>query len=66
MTDWFARAAEIAAVDALRAELGTRGVSVKEGRWDYRLLIVEDLEGNELFFPYPNERGNTPGGRVST
>jgi hypothetical protein len=47
--------AEIEAVDALRAELEARGVSVKDGRWGYRLLVVEDLDGNQLFFPYPNE-----------
>ena len=46
---------EVAAVDALRAELEARGVPVKDGRWGYRLLMVEDLDGNQLFFPYPNE-----------
>jgi hypothetical protein len=48
------REAGAAAVDALRAELEARGVPVKEGRWGYRLLVVEDLDGNQLFFPYPN------------
>jgi len=47
--------AEVAAVDALRAELEARGVPVKDGRWGYRLLVVADLDGNQLFFPYPNE-----------
>jgi uncharacterized glyoxalase superfamily protein PhnB len=47
--------AEVAAVDALRAEFGSRGVPVKDGRWGYRLLVVEDLDGNQLFFPYPNK-----------
>jgi uncharacterized glyoxalase superfamily protein PhnB len=51
---------EVAAVDALRAELQARNVPVKEGRWGYRLLVVEDLDGNQLFFPYPN----TPETRV--
>jgi catechol 2,3-dioxygenase-like lactoylglutathione lyase family enzyme len=32
-----------------------RGVSVKDGRSGYRLLVVEDLDGNQLFFNYPNE-----------
>ena len=45
----------IAAVDALRAELEARGVPVKEGSWGYRLLVVEDLDGNQLFFNYPGE-----------
>ena len=47
--------AEVAAVDALRAELDTRKVTVKDGRWGYKLLVVEDLDGNQLFFNYPNE-----------
>ena len=49
--------AEVAAVDALRAELEARGVPVKDGRWGYRLLVVEDLDGNQLFFNYPKEHG---------
>ena len=47
--------AAVAALDALRAELEGRGVRVKDGRWGYRLLVVEDLDGNQLFFNYPNE-----------
>ena len=47
--------AAVAAVDALRAEFGARGVPVKDGRWGYRLLVVEDLDGNQLFFNYPKE-----------
>jgi uncharacterized glyoxalase superfamily protein PhnB len=47
--------AEVAAVDALRAELEARGVPVKAGHWGYRLLVIEDLDGNQLFVPYPNE-----------
>ena len=47
--------AAVAALDALRVELEGRGVPVKDGRWGYRLLVVEDLDGNQLFFNYPNE-----------
>jgi uncharacterized glyoxalase superfamily protein PhnB len=47
--------AAVAAVDALRAEFVTRGVPVKDGHWGYRLLVVEDLDGNQLFFNYPKE-----------
>src|SRR5438067_4535436 len=47
--------AAIAAVDALRAELAAKGVPVKEGSWGYRLLVVDDPDGNQLFFAYPNE-----------
>ena len=46
-----------AALDALKAEFEAKGASVREGRWGYRLLVVEDLDGNELLFPYPNEPG---------
>jgi catechol 2,3-dioxygenase-like lactoylglutathione lyase family enzyme len=56
--------AEVAAVDALRAELEARGVPVKDGRWGYRLLVVEDLDGNQLFYPYPNAPQNPPAGLI--
>jgi uncharacterized glyoxalase superfamily protein PhnB len=49
------REAVIAAVDALRAELETKGVPVQEGSWGYRLLVVDDPDGNQLFFNYPAE-----------
>ena len=49
------REAAIAALDALRAELEAKGVPVKEGSWGYRLLVVDDPDGNQLFFNYPNE-----------
>ena len=49
------REAAIVALDALRAELEARGVAVKEGWWGYRLLVVDDPDGNQLFFNYPNE-----------
>src|SRR5262245_4621101 len=47
--------AAVAALDALRAELEARGVPVKDGHWGYRLLVVDDPDGNQLFFNYPNE-----------
>jgi catechol 2,3-dioxygenase-like lactoylglutathione lyase family enzyme len=47
--------AAVAALDALRAELEARGAPVKDGKWGYRLLVVEDLDGNQLFFNYPNK-----------
>ena len=49
------REVAIAALDALRAELETRGVPVREGSWGYRLLVVDDPDGNQLFFNYPSE-----------
>ena len=47
--------AAAAALDALRAELEAKGVPVKEGSWGYRLLVVDDLDGNQLLFNYPSE-----------
>jgi catechol 2,3-dioxygenase-like lactoylglutathione lyase family enzyme len=47
--------AMVAALDALRAEFEARGVAVKEGSWGYRLLVIDDLDGNQLFFNYPHE-----------
>lgn len=49
------REAQIAALDALRAELEAEGVAVKDGSWGYRLLVVDDPDGNQLFFNYPAE-----------
>jgi hypothetical protein len=43
------------ALDALRVELEAKDVSVKEGSWGYRLLVIDDPDGNQLFFNYPNE-----------
>src|SRR5580692_1699195 len=47
--------AAVAALDALRAELEAKGAPVKEGSWGYRLLVVDDPDGNQLFFNYPSE-----------
>jgi uncharacterized glyoxalase superfamily protein PhnB len=49
------REASVAALDALRAELEAKGAPVKEGSWGYRLLVVDDPDGNQLFFNYPAE-----------
>ena len=44
-----------AALDALRAELESKGIPVKDGSWGYRLIVVDDPDGNQLLFNYPNE-----------
>ena len=46
---------DVAVLNALRAELEARGVEVKDGHWGYRLMVVADPDGNELYFPYPRE-----------
>jgi uncharacterized glyoxalase superfamily protein PhnB len=55
--------AQVGALDALRAELEAKGVAVKDGSWGYRLLVVDDPDGNQLYFNYPKE-ADAPG-RVS-
>jgi catechol 2,3-dioxygenase-like lactoylglutathione lyase family enzyme len=57
------RKATTAALDALRAELEAKGVPVKEGSWGYRLLVVDDPDGNQLFFNYPTE---TASGKIAS
>jgi len=47
--------AAVAALDALREELGAKCVAVKDGSWGYRLLVVDDPDGNQLFFNYPSD-----------
>jgi catechol 2,3-dioxygenase-like lactoylglutathione lyase family enzyme len=47
--------AAAAELDALRAEFEGKGVPVRDGSWGYRLLVVDDLDGNQLLLNYPNE-----------
>jgi catechol 2,3-dioxygenase-like lactoylglutathione lyase family enzyme len=49
-----------AALDALRREFEAKGVAVKEGWWGYRLLVIDDPDGNQLFFNYPGETKSEP------
>jgi uncharacterized glyoxalase superfamily protein PhnB len=58
------REAETAALDGLRAELEAKGASVKEGLWGYSLLVVDDPDGNQLFFNYPSDPNETPSGKL--
>jgi len=44
---------QTATLDGLRAELESRGAAVKDGTWGYRLLVVDDPDGNQLYFNYP-------------
>lgn len=55
------REASTAALDAVRAEFEGKGVAVKEGSWGYRVLVVEDPDGNQLLFNYPSETGSNAG-----
>ncbi len=46
---------DVAVLNAVRAEFEGKGVEVRDGYWGYRLMIVTDPDGNELYFPYPAE-----------
>jgi catechol 2,3-dioxygenase-like lactoylglutathione lyase family enzyme len=56
------REAAVAALDALRVEFEAKGAPVKEGSWGYRILVVDDPDGNQLFFNYPAE---TASGKIA-
>jgi catechol 2,3-dioxygenase-like lactoylglutathione lyase family enzyme len=45
---------DIGPLQALRNEFEYRGAPIRDGWWGYDTMIVEDPDGNELFFPYPN------------
>ena len=41
--------------EALRSEIAEKGIEASEGRWGYRLVVVADPDGNELWFPFPTQ-----------
>ena len=47
---------------ALRTELEGRHAPVTDGHWGYRLMVVRDPDGNELYFNYPHESEAPPAG----
>jgi catechol 2,3-dioxygenase-like lactoylglutathione lyase family enzyme len=46
---------DIGPLQALRAEFEVRGAPIRDGWWGYDTMIIEDPDGNELFFPYPKD-----------
>jgi len=38
---------------AAKQDLADRGADAKPGQWGYELLVVEDIDGNRLWFPHP-------------
>ena len=46
---------DVDVLHALRSELENRGVDVKDGWWGYKLMVIRDPDGNELYFNYPKE-----------
>jgi catechol 2,3-dioxygenase-like lactoylglutathione lyase family enzyme len=49
---------DVDVLHSVRAELEGRGVAVRDGRWGYALMVVDDPDGNELYFPYPADGAN--------
>jgi catechol 2,3-dioxygenase-like lactoylglutathione lyase family enzyme len=41
--------------DAVRAELEGKGVPLKDGWWGKKLMIVEDPDGNQIYFADPHD-----------
>lgn len=39
--------------DALRADFQSKNVALKQGWWGGDVLIVEDLDGNQIYFAVP-------------
>lgn len=44
---------DIEVLRALRTEFENRGAPIVDGWWGYDTMIINDPDGNELFFPYP-------------
>ena len=46
---------DVEVLRTLRAEFENRGAPIVDGWWGYDTMIIEDPDGNELFFPYPKD-----------
>lgn len=42
-------------LEAARKDMEARGAPVREDNWGYRCAIVDDPDGNQLYFAYPKE-----------
>jgi catechol 2,3-dioxygenase-like lactoylglutathione lyase family enzyme len=52
-------------LQALRNEFEQRGAPIRDGWWGYDTMIIEDPDGNELFFPYPKNNAKEKSDPVS-
>jgi catechol 2,3-dioxygenase-like lactoylglutathione lyase family enzyme len=52
---------DIGPLQALRAEFEGRRAPITDGWWGYDTMIIEDPDGNELFFPYPKKEEEESG-----
>jgi catechol 2,3-dioxygenase-like lactoylglutathione lyase family enzyme len=50
---------DVPTYDELRANLEAKGVALKDDFWGMDTMIVEDPDGNELFFPVPEPETTT-------
>ena len=46
---------DLGPLQALRDEFENRGAPITDGWWGYDTMIIEDPDGNQLFFPYPKD-----------
>jgi hypothetical protein len=49
---------DVLTYDRFRADLEARGVALKDDFRSFDTMIVEDSDGNELFFPVPKPETN--------
>lgn len=50
---------------ALPDALASAGVTARKGYWGYSCVIVDDPDGNQLYFPHPGEEPNDGRGEGS-
>ncbi|WP_293989894.1 glyoxalase superfamily protein [Sphingomonas sp.] len=43
-------------IDGVREQFERAGIAVRDGHWGYRVMIVDDPDGNQLLFPYSQAR----------
>ncbi len=49
---------DVPTYDRFRADLEARGVALRDDFWGFDTMVVEDPDGNELFFPVPKPETN--------
>ncbi|MFZ2031481.1 MAG: VOC family protein [Vitreimonas sp.] len=50
---------ERGAFDAFCDSLKRDAVAFREGHWGYQVLIIDDPDGNQLYFPFPDDKGGS-------
>jgi catechol 2,3-dioxygenase-like lactoylglutathione lyase family enzyme len=57
---------DIGPLQTLRAEFENQGAPISDGWWGYDTMIIEDPDGNQLFFPYPTKEEPSPSAEASS